>query len=76
VHHLFLVAQPVSSTAPGTSSIHVYDVHGHLVESIDGFHFSNASNVVPLHIALHPAQRYGYVDGPDPGVTQIQGFVY
>ena len=76
VHHLFLVAQPVSSTAPGTSSIHVYDAQGNLVESIDGFHFSNASNVVPMHIALHPSQRYGYVDGPDPGVTQIQGFVY
>ena len=76
VHHLFLVAQPVSSTAPGTSSIHVYDANGNLVESIDGFHFSNASNVVPMHIALHPSQRYGYVDGPDPGVTQIQGFTY
>jgi len=76
LHHLFLVAQPVSSTAPGTSSIHVYDAQGNLVESIDGFHFSNASNVVPMHIALHPSQRYGYVDGPDPGVTQIQGFTY
>jgi hypothetical protein len=76
LHHLFLVAQPVSSTAPGTSSIHVYDADGNLVESIDGFQFSNASNVVPMHIALHPSQRYGYVDGPDPGVTQIQGFTY
>ena len=76
LHHLFLVAQPNSSTAPGTSSIHVYDESGNLIESIDGFHFSNAGNVVPMHIALHPSQRYGYVDGPDPGVTQIQAFVY
>ena len=75
-HGLFLVAQPNSSTAPGTSSIHVYDMDGNLVESIDGFHFSNASNVVRMHIALHPAQRFGYVDGPDAGVTEIQGFRY
>ena len=76
LHHLFLVAQPNSSTAPGTSSIHVYDESGNLFESINGLHFSNASNVVPMHIALHPSMRYGYVDGPDPGVTQIQGFRY
>jgi len=76
LHHLFLVAQPNSSTAPGTSSIHVYDESGNLIESLDGFQFSNASNVVPMHIALHPSQRIGYVDGPDPGVTQIQAFVY
>ena len=75
LHHLFLVAQPISSTGPG-SSIHVYDAGGNLIKSINGFNFSNASNVVPMHIALHPSQRYGYVDGPDPGVTQIQGFVY
>jgi hypothetical protein len=76
LHHLFLVAQPISSTAPGTSSIHVYDESGNLIESLDGFQFSNASNVVAMHIALHPSQRIGYVDGPDPGVTQIQAFVY
>jgi len=76
MHHLFLVAQPNSSTAPGTSSIHVYDESGNLIESLDGFNFSNASNVVAMHIALHPSQRIGYVDGPDPGVTQIQAFVY
>ena len=75
LHKLFLVAQEVSSTGPG-SSIHVYDIKGNLVESLDGFHFSNASNVVRTHIALHPADRTGYIDGPDPGVTQLQSFTY
>src|SRR5207244_1328819 len=37
VNHLFLVAQPNSSTASSGSSIHVYDVSGNLVESINGF---------------------------------------
>lgn len=76
IHHLFLVAQPNSSTSPGESSIHVYDEAGALVESIDGFHFSNAGNVVAMHVALHPRWRYGFVDGPDAGVSQIQSFVY
>jgi hypothetical protein len=53
---------------------------GHLpeavVESIDGLNFSNAGNVIPAHIALNPAKRLGFVDGPDPGVTQIQSFTY
>lgn len=75
VNKLFLVAQSVSSTGAG-SSIHVYDVHGNLVESLDGFNFSNTSNVVRTHIALNPAHRTGYVDGPDPGVTQLQSFTY
>ena len=76
IHHLFLVAQPNSSTAPGTSSIHVYDEQGTLIESIDGFHFSNAGNVIAAHIAINPQQRFGYVDGPDAGVTQLQAFNY
>jgi hypothetical protein len=76
VNRLFLVAQPVSSTAGSGSSIHVYDVAGNLIESIDGLSFSNASNVVPVHIALNPRKRLGFVDGPDPGVSQIQSFSY
>ena len=76
IHHLFLVAQPVSSTSSGDSSIYVYDAKGTLVDSLHGFHFSNASNVVAMHIALHPRWRYGFVDGPDPGVSEIQSFVY
>jgi len=76
VHHLFLVAQPNSSTSVGDSSIYVYDASGTLVESLHGFHFSNASNVVAMHIALHPLWRYGFVDGPDPGVSEIESFLY
>jgi hypothetical protein len=32
--------------------------------------------VIPVHIALNPSNRSGYVDGPDPGVTQLQSFTY
>ena len=76
IHKLFLVAQPNSSSAPSGSTIYVYDIHGSLQETINGFSFSNASNVVPMHIALHPSQRFGYVDGPDAGVTELQAFTY
>ncbi len=76
VNKLFLVAQPVSSTAASGSSIHVYDPNGNLIESINGFSFSNASNVIPLHIALKPSNRTGFVDGPSSGVTEIQSFTY
>ena len=75
VHKLFFVAQSVSSTASG-SSIQVYNTSGKLVESLNGFNFSNASNVVFTHIALNPSNRSGYVDGPDAGVTDIQSFTY
>ena len=75
VHKLFLVAQSVSSTGAG-SSIQVYNTKGKLVESLNGFNFSNASNVVFTHIALNPSTRSGYVDGPDSGVTEIQSFTY
>jgi hypothetical protein len=74
-HKLFFVAQSVSSTGSG-SSIQVYDTKGNLVESLNGFNFSNASNVVFTHIALNPGNRTGYVDGPDSGVTEIQSFTY
>ena len=73
INKLFLVAQSVSSTGPG-SSIHVYDTKGNLVESLDGFNFSNAGAVIFTHIAINPANRTGYVDGPD--VTQLQSFTY
>jgi hypothetical protein len=76
VNRLFLVAQPNSSTAQSGSSIHVYDVAGNLIESLNGFNFSNAGNVVPAHIALKPNTRSGFVDGPDPGVREIQSFTY
>jgi hypothetical protein len=75
VNKLFLVAQEVSSTGPG-SSIQVYDIHGNLVESLDGFHFSNTSRVIFAHMGLNPATRSGYVDGPDDAGTQLQSFTY
>jgi hypothetical protein len=76
VNKLFLVAQPNSSTASSGSSIHVYDVSGNLVESINGLNFSNAFNVIPAHIALNPGKRTGFVDGPDIAAGQIQSFTY
>jgi hypothetical protein len=76
VNKLFLVAQPNSSTASSGSSIHVYDVSGNLVESINGLNFSNAFNVIPAHIALNPGKRTGFVDGPDIAAGQIQSFSY
>jgi WD40 repeat protein len=76
IHKLFLVAQPVSSSSPSGSTIYVYNTGGQLEETLNGFSFSNASNVVSMHIALHPKIRSGYVDGPDAGVTEIQSFTY
>jgi hypothetical protein len=76
INKLFFVAQSVSSTASSGSSIQVYDTKGNLVESLNGFNFSNASNVVFTHIALNPNNRSGFVDGPDSGVTEIQSFTY
>ncbi len=76
IHKLFLVAQPVSSSSDSGSTIYVYNVGGELQEILNGFSFSNAFNVVAMHIALHPGNRSGYVDGPDAGVTEIQSFTY
>jgi hypothetical protein len=76
VNRLFLVAQEHSSTASSGSSIHVYDTAGNVIESLNGFSFSNAFNVVPAHIAINPSRRIGFVDGPDEGVTQLQGLSY
>ncbi|HTR24087.1 MAG TPA: hypothetical protein VMI10_08880 [Terriglobales bacterium] len=75
VNKLFFVAQSVSSTGPG-SSIQVYDTKGNLIESLNGFNFSNSFNVIGTHIGLNPANRTGYVDGPSSGVTQLQQFTY
>jgi hypothetical protein len=76
VNGLFLVAQPNSSTSQSGSSIHVYDKAGNLIESLNGFNFSNAGNVIPARIALKPGARSGFVDGPDPGVREIESFTY
>jgi hypothetical protein len=74
VHKLFFVAQPVSSSAASGSTIYIFSPTGSLVRTMNGFNFSNASAVIPVHIALNPKTRSGYVDGPD--VTQIQSFTY
>jgi len=75
VNKLFLVAQPFSSTSTG-SSIQVYDTKGNFIESVDGLNFSGESNVIPVHIAINPRTRTGYVDGPDTDDTDIQSFNY
>ena len=75
LHKVFLVAQPNSSVSTG-STIYVYDTKGNLRETINGFSFSNAFNVIPAHIALHPSTRTGFVDGPSANVNQLQSFTY
>jgi hypothetical protein len=76
INKLFLVAQPVSSSSASGSTIYVYNIGGELQETLNGFSFSNSFNVIAMHIALHPKQRSGFVDGPDAGVTEIQSFTY
>ena len=76
INKLFLVAQPVSSSAGSGSTIYVYDTRGNVQETLNGFNFSNAFNVVAIHIALNPSNRSGFVDGPDSGVSEIQSFTY
>ena len=72
LHRLFFIAQPISSTQQGVSSIQVYDTKGNFVESLNGFNFSNASSVIPVHIALNPKHRSGFVDDP----AGIRSFTY
>lgn len=74
IHHLFLVAQSTSSVAQTGSTIDVFREDGTLVESINGFNFSNRFSVIFTRIALNPAKRTGYVDGPN--VNQLQEFRY
>lgn len=76
VNKFFLVAQPVSSTSPSGSSVHVYDVKGNYLSSVNGLNFSNTFNVISAHIGLKPSERVGFIDGPDEGVTEIQSFSY
>jgi hypothetical protein len=73
VHKVFFIAQPVSSSSSG-SSIYIYNTTGVLEGTLDGFNFSNASSVIPVHIALNPSRRTGFVDGPS--ANQMQGFSY
>jgi hypothetical protein len=73
LHKLFLIAQPNSSSGSG-STIYVYDTKRNLRETLNGFNFSNAFNVIPVHIAVSPSNRSGYVDGPSTG--ELQSFTY
>jgi hypothetical protein len=76
INKVFLVAQPNSSSASSGSTIYVYDTAGNLQETLNGFNFSNAGNIVPAHIAINPSKRIGYVDGPTAGVNELQQFTY
>jgi hypothetical protein len=71
IHHLFLVGQEFSSTAPSGSSIHVYDVKGNLVESLNGFSLPAS----PAYMALNPSKRTGFVI-VTPNLTSLQSFTY
>jgi hypothetical protein len=76
IHKLFMIAQENSSSSSSGSTIYVYDTKGNLKETLNGFNFNNTFNIIPMHIALNPSKRSGFVDGPDPGVTDIQSFTY
>jgi hypothetical protein len=71
LHKLFLVGQPISSTAPSGSSIHVYDEKGQLVKSLDGFQLPASS----AYMALKPSERRGFVITA-PNLNSLQGFRY
>ena len=76
INKLFLVAQPFSDGLLNNgSSVHVFDLTGNLVESIDGLNFQGGDNVFPVHITLNPSTRTGFVNGPDL-TTAIQSFNY
>lgn len=75
VHQLFLIAQPISSTSGSGSSIQVYEENGTLLESINGFGFTDAGDfVIPVRISINPKARTGWVNGP--GANQLQEFSY
>lgn len=78
IHKVFLVAQPISSQLDNSSTIYVYDTQGDLLETLNGFNFyTQRFDVYPVHIALHPSDRSGFVDVTnDLGVGAIQSFTY
>ena len=74
LHHLFLVAQQVSSTG-GNSAIYVYDEKGNLKETINGFSFNrDLPSSFGVKIAINPNLRIGWVQGAN--VNQLQQFFY
>jgi hypothetical protein len=79
VHRLFLVAQSITSQSDQQlSTVYVYDTQGNLVEILNGFNFYTARfDVLPVHLALHPSDRSGYVDQTNSlGVGALQSFTY
>jgi hypothetical protein len=80
IHKLFLVAQPLSSQQVNAnfSTIYVYNTRGDLLETLNGFQFTTARlDLFPVHIALHPSDRSGFVDITNNlGVGAIQSFTY
>ena len=71
VHKLFLVGQPISSTAPGASSVHVFNEQGQLVKSINGLKLPSGSAL----LALSPAARRCFVVNA-PDLNELQSFTY
>jgi len=71
IHKLFLVGQPISSTAPEGSSIQVFDEQGHFVESINGLKLPAS----PALMALNPSHRKGFVIRA-PDLNELQSFTY
>ncbi|HEY3637800.1 MAG TPA: hypothetical protein VGK90_06575 [Rhizomicrobium sp.] len=78
VNKLFLVAQPISSQVNNQSTIYVYDTQGNLVETLNGLNFyTERFDVIPVHIALNPGNRTGFVDLTNNlGTGAIQSFAY
>jgi hypothetical protein len=79
INKLFLVAQPISSVGMGqVSTIYVFDTQGNVLEELIGFNFyTQRFDVFPVHIALHPSDRSGFVDVTNSvGVGAIQSFTY
>lgn len=71
LHKLFLVGQPMSSTAPTGSSVQVFDEQGHFVKAINGLKLPASS----AKLALSPRRRIGFVVKA-PDLTSLQSFVY
>jgi hypothetical protein len=71
IHQLFLVGQPMSSTAASGSSIQVFDELGNFIESVNGLTLPAS----PVTIALHPKLRFGYVL-VTPDLNSLQSFSY
>jgi hypothetical protein len=60
------------------STIYVYDTKGTLRETLNGFNFyTQRFDVFPVHMAIHPADRSGFVDVTNSiWVGAIQSFMY